>query len=273
MKVTTINTINNLQRLSLTLGLTISLPFVITNKFVMAQPPLVGRVIDITAPNVTTQNPLVNSNTPVTNNNRNMPPLPTKQPATEVILINAKLTPPSPTSTGKAIASNRRLPTPPVISEPYRKNDQNNPIEEINSPISNNNNTNNNIAIQTSPPLTTTPLYGNAAKQRRNLADIVLVAPNVSNSSSPPGFPPQNTVTNVNNTQAYNKVSNRYKVIVEFKNSYQESQIRSLYPSAFRVTYNGRYMLQVGLFSSKKSADQVLQSLRNNGLNAFFVSQ
>jgi hypothetical protein len=293
MKITTIKTINNLKRFSLTFGLALTLPLVITNKESLfaqtvisqykntqgitssfTETPPTGRVIDIIAPTTTNTSLPITNKPPVSTNNLNIPPLPTKQPVRDTILINAKPTPPAPNPIGNAIASNRTLPTPPVISEPYRKNEQNNPTDEINYPISNNSITSNNNAIQIKPsnetpsPLTTAPRYGNSDIQRRNLADILLVAPNASNTSPPPGFNSTNTVTNRNNTQAYNNRSTQYKVIVESKNSYQESQIRSFYPGAFRTTYKGRSMMQVGVFSTKQSADQVLQSLRNAGLNA-----
>jgi hypothetical protein len=258
--------------------------------------PSQGRVIDIKAP--TNNDSPVPLNQPIANNNNNVsgniPPLPTKQPTTDTIAINGNSTPPSPNSTGKAIASNRNLPTPPTISEPYRKNDDNDdPSTRVASNSaniynSNNNdstrnvnssstNNNNNTAIQTppinsTPPPSNKPNYGNSNTQRRNLADILVVAPNASSPTSPAGFNSPNTSVPDYNRSATTSRSNFYKVIVEAKYGYEESQIRSLYPDAFRTNYNGRSMLQVGVFSTQERANQVLQSLRNIGLNPLIIN-
>jgi hypothetical protein len=205
------------------------------------------------------------------NSNRNMPPLPTKKPATEVIQINGSTTPVSPISSGKTKTSNRNLPTPPQVSEPYRQKNEDNltqppqtALRPLNPP-SNPSKTN----PLTSPPTTR---YVNSNQQRRSLADILVVAPSASNAPSPPAF----TAINAQNSNysAYNSSHNHsrvYKVIVEAKYGYQESKIRSLYPDAFRTTHQGRSMLQVGVFSSQQRAEQVLQSLRNAGLTPLMI--
>lgn len=271
----------------------------------LSQNPSTGRVIDITAP-TTSNNSQVQSNQSIVNNNNNnnnnlrakIPPLPTKQPATGIIAVNGNSTPPSPNSTGNAIASNRKLPTPPTISEPYRKNDDNDSSQiasnsaniynssntisnsNVNSSSTNNNNVTRTTSInnRTSPPsnLNTSntsnqPRYGNSNTQRRNLADILVVAPNALSSNPPAGFNSQNTTSPNYNPSATNSRSNVYKVIVEAKYGYQESQIRSLYPDAFRTNYNGLSMLQVGVFSTQERANQVLESLRKIGLNPLTI--
>lgn len=238
-----------------------------------------GNVIDITAPNAT--------NTPITSSQPlsplNIPPLPTNQPETEIITIKGSSTPVSPVSSGKTIVSNRKLPSPPNISEPYRKyNDnnttqvaskaQNNTSDIINTSkelpriINQNPSSNSNTpSINNTEPIR----YGNSNTQRRSLADILIVAPTTSNLS-----PSSSLISNNSNYNTYNSKSssNQYKIIVELKNSDQEFRVRSLYPDAFRTTYNGRSMLQVGVFSNTQSRDQVLQSLKNAGLNPLMIN-
>lgn len=275
-----------------------SSPYNVTPSF--ASIPSKGRVIDITVStennsnsssnNINnreiTQNQASNARKPRSNVNANVPPLPTKQPLTDVIRINGRATPPSPTSSGKVISSSRNLPAPPTVSEPYRKRE-----DDFINIDSNSANTNSNVEstrivnagkpsnssilssnsqsqsnIISSKPINPSPKprYSNSSQQRRSLADILVFAPTPSNTSS------SNNSGN-SSYQTYNS-SSRHKVIVEVTSKAQESQVKSLYPDAFRTSYTGRSMLQVGVFSTQQRANQVLQSLRNVGLQPLIIN-
>lgn len=294
-----------------------STPLTNNNSATVSSSPATGQVIEVTAPTAN-QSPSLSSspaslnqrnnfqppvkststnNSPPSptnsNSNPNIPPLPTKTPATEVIRINGSSTPASPVSSGKTVASNRTLPAPPEISEPYRRNNQNNTTQTASSttnPFNNSgnarvismnqsrqNNTSPSTSSNNSNPNQTKPVtsppstrYSNSNQTRRSLADILVVAPSASNSPSPSGF------TSNNNSSSYSAYNSRntstvYKVVVPAKYGYQESQIRSLYPDAFRTTYNGQTMLQVGVFSTQDRANQVVQSLHNLGLTPLII--
>lgn len=60
----------------------------------------------------------------------------------------------------------------------------------------------------------------------------------------------------------------RFRVLVEAKNSAEESRVQSLVPNAFRIVSNGRGVMQVGAFSSRDRAEEMQQMLRSNGLQA-----
>ncbi len=230
--------------------------------------------------------------------NFNMPPLPTKQPPREVIRVSGASTPTTTVvSSEKAIASNRSLPAPPPLSEPYRAQSNARGIDSNYQPLLS---TNTNSSISTSnfarnsnnrvmeikqpsnssppPPPTPTPSssstsrrYSNSNAPRRTLTDILVVAPNASNAPAPPSLTPTRSQNFNDNAYAPRARSSQYKVIVEARNSYQESQVRSLYPDAFRTNYKGRSMLQVGVFSTRQNAQQVLQNLKRAGLGALII--
>ena len=243
-------------------------------------------IIDITAPTTANSDSNQPLSSPITNNSSsvshpNIPPLPTKLPPRETIRITANSTPPNPVSSGRGISSSNQLPAPPPVAEPYRK-------PEINTDIGSNptnprveeNRKSQNASRQlpysreANPPSTidfnrsnsnSTPKYSESNATRRTLADILVVAPGAADSNSSP--------SSNSNASSYHDNSQflQYKIVVEAQNNYQESQIRSLYPEAFRTTYNGRSMLQVGVFSTRENAQQVIQSLQGVGLNPLVI--
>ncbi len=62
-----------------------------------------------------------------------------------------------------------------------------------------------------------------------------------------------------------------YRVVVAVNNSSDKTRVRSLFPEAFSTSYQGRSMLQVGLFSDKNNAEKAEQSLKNVGLKPIIV--
>ncbi|MDJ0509615.1 MAG: DUF3747 domain-containing protein [Crocosphaera sp.] len=62
-----------------------------------------------------------------------------------------------------------------------------------------------------------------------------------------------------------------YRVVVAVNSSQDKTRVRSLFPEAFSTSYQGRSMLQVGLFSDKDNAQKAEQSLRSIGLKPIIV--
>jgi hypothetical protein len=62
-----------------------------------------------------------------------------------------------------------------------------------------------------------------------------------------------------------------YRVVVAVNSSSDKSRVRSLFPEAFSTSYQGRSMLQVGLFSDKNNAEKAEESLKNVGLKPLIV--
>jgi hypothetical protein len=60
----------------------------------------------------------------------------------------------------------------------------------------------------------------------------------------------------------------RYRVVVEAENASKQAFVRSIVPGAFRTFSNGRVFMQVGAFTNRAKADEMLQTVRSKGLRA-----
>lgn len=60
----------------------------------------------------------------------------------------------------------------------------------------------------------------------------------------------------------------RYRVVVDAESSGDRQKMLSLVPDAFRTFTNGRSVMQAGAFRDREKADELLQILTVNGLNA-----
>lgn len=76
-----------------------------------------------------------------------------------------------------------------------------------------------------------------------------------NNPSATPQEPPPETAP-----------EGRYRVLVAAATDDQQTLVRSLIPGAFRTSYNGKLMMQVGLFSSRENAQEILNLLQEQGL-------
>ncbi len=72
-------------------------------------------------------------------------------------------------------------------------------------------------------------------------------------------------------TATSNKNPKGYRVVVAVNSSQDQTRVRSLFPKAFSTSYQGRSMLQVGLFSDKDNAQKAEQSLKNIGLKPIII--
>ena len=68
---------------------------------------------------------------------------------------------------------------------------------------------------------------------------------------------------------ASNRVASglRYRVVVEADDS-QQAQLRATFPNAFRTSIKGRSLMQVGAFGDRTKADQLMQTLHSQGVQA-----
>lgn len=60
----------------------------------------------------------------------------------------------------------------------------------------------------------------------------------------------------------------RYRVVVYAESPRELREVRSLVPGAFRTRYNGRLVMQVGAYSDRAEAEEMLQKMTGNGLSA-----
>lgn len=60
----------------------------------------------------------------------------------------------------------------------------------------------------------------------------------------------------------------RYRILVEASDRNQQEQIKTLVPGAFRSSYQGKTVMQVGAFSEKSKANEMIQRLNSQGFSA-----
>jgi cell division protein FtsN len=60
----------------------------------------------------------------------------------------------------------------------------------------------------------------------------------------------------------------RYRVIVEAHGRRAEQRMRSLVPNAFATVLEGRSVFQAGAFGDRANAEDLVNQLERNGLNA-----
>jgi len=111
-----------------------------------------------------------------------------------------------------------------------------------------------------------------SVNKRRSLNDILVFSTPQENNSQNSKIIPSNPITSPTISSLTTKTNNIYKVLVKVDNKNQESQVKSLYPEAFFTNFQGTRMLQVGVFSFSEKAEEVSQSLKNNGLNVRIIN-
>lgn len=233
-------------------------------------------------------------------NNENMP-------SGGIYYVKGNSTPTPPAIiNGNLTTSNRSLPAIPPLSEPYSAQQSPNisssnssnldnfsvssfdatPVEETSFSVnvspqittngSSNSNNNGVRRINLSPNNRETmgvmesvnPSDKNDLGKRKNLRDVLVF----SQPSNP--IPPQNNGSNLLSVSTSPSVINRakvYKVLAQINNNQQETGVKSLYPEAFKTNYQGKSLLQVGVFSNRESAEQVSQSLMNIGVRPIIL--
>jgi parallel beta-helix repeat protein len=207
-----------------------------------------------TSPNITTDRstPNINPSDRTTSTTKT----PTNNQITQRTIDNTNT---SPNTTEPDNTNSREI----VFSAPTNKTTSNN-----NSSSQTNNSTN-----TLPPPPTTsrtnttsnnnTPSNNNSNSNRKNLGDAL------------DGLSGNQTSSNNNPVTTNNIGSNgySYRVIVSARDNAQKEEVKSLYPDAFSTNYNGRSMLQIGVFSSRESAEQILQYLKERGLDGLILEK
>jgi hypothetical protein len=77
---------------------------------------------------------------------------------------------------------------------------------------------------------------------------------------------PLSNTPNPRNLQANITGNTRYRVIVEVANEKEQELVRFLAPGAFSTIWQGRKVMQAGVFNSRSNADEMLKTLMNNRL-------
>lgn len=60
----------------------------------------------------------------------------------------------------------------------------------------------------------------------------------------------------------------RYRVVVEVRTLEEQTKVLSLVPGAFRTISDGKVVMQVGAFSDRDQAEEMLETINSNGLSA-----
>ncbi|MBE9223853.1 SPOR domain-containing protein, partial [Cyanobacterium stanieri LEGE 03274] len=76
-----------------------------------------------------------------------------------------------------------------------------------------------------------------------------------------------NSRGNVSENTSITTDGGAFRVFVRANNPQEENRVKEIYPDAFRSSYQGNVLWQVGLFSNRQNAEQAAQPLRNIGFN------
>ncbi|MDB9374632.1 DUF1565 domain-containing protein [Nodularia sphaerocarpa] len=112
------------------------------------------------------------------------------------------------------------------------------------------------------------PSQPNQANQSQ--INYVNIDPNVVEFAAPPfagsSLPVPNNNTRPTQTTAYTSPGVRYRVIVNASTDREQNTVRNLAPGAFPTMRQGRRVMQVGVFSDRNNADEIVKVLNSNGL-------
>jgi parallel beta-helix repeat protein len=92
----------------------------------------------------------------------------------------------------------------------------------------------------------------------RNLPRVNTPRSTATSSDASPPLPPTRATA----------LGLRYRVVVEADNASKQANVRSLIPGAFRTVSKGRVYMQLGAFSDRAKADEMLQLAKSKGLSA-----
>ena len=86
--------------------------------------------------------------------------------------------------------------------------------------------------------------------------------------SAPTGLPPQSFVP-INGSSLFNL---SYRVVVDAATPERQAQVKQLIPSAFRASFDGQQVMQVGVFRDRATAESLQQQLNLQNLQARIIS-
>lgn len=157
---------------------------------------------------------------------------------------NAAVTQPQTTS-NPPITEPETLPPPPQINTP--------PVDERAATES------------------TAKEYVFSAPDNETAANNTLPVPNTTSPSSLSNNVDSGNVDSLSDLLATSPSTTQYRVLVEATNDNQQDKVKSLYPDAFTIKYQGKSMLQVGAYSERAKAETTSRSLANLGLNSHIL--
>ena len=137
------------------------------------------------------------------------------------------------------------------------------------------------VPIAVAPAATSTPSRqlsyprNSNPQNRKDLSDILAVSPNLApNINEQTNFTPD-VIPDKQESNYPGEVSlipvSTYRVMAETLNKQQEQELFSIYPDAFKTTYNGQSMWQIGVFRTQEGATQALEKLNDSGLSGLVV--
>ena len=192
---------------------------------------------------------------------------------------------------GEPIASNNSAAVKPLFP-PLPNTSQSAAVKPLFPPLSNTSQSA--IAKSPLPPLPKPAIDTSAnpnlpapppvvEENKSNKEFIFTASGNVSSSKSqtePVPFPPTISSSALGGNKAQiNSLSDvlsstrqiKYKVLVEALNEREESEVRSLYPEAFKTVFEGQSLLQIGAFNSWHKAKQAEGTLIDLGLETILL--
>ncbi|WP_323310664.1 DUF1565 domain-containing protein [Anabaena cylindrica] len=100
--------------------------------------------------------------------------------------------------------------------------------------------------------------------------NYVRIEPGVIEFTAPQASLPSNSVK-ISPPNSYTNTAKgvRYRVVVPVTNDSQRQVVRSVVPDAFSKIWQGRKVMQVGIFNSQDNASEMIQIFSSKGLRAF----
>lgn len=206
-------------------------------------------------------------------------PVPTGLSAqTPVVSGNGQPIPPSVSSLStESVTAESRQPTPEVGRQITFERPV--PPPATGSHISSNRPLSSPHAISQLPVLTPSPLSSDRQEdnQTANLSPTPsqnISMGNTSNTAaqaSSPKLEPQAQGKKPTSSVSLSSRELRYRVVVEANSDQQKAMVRSLVPDAFHTVLKGHSVMQVGAYSDRAYAEQMLQMLKSKGLRAAIV--
>lgn len=154
-------------------------------------------------------------------------------------------------------------------------------------PLSNQNAPSNQPSPLNLPPLdpvpqaNPTPSNASSARNRTGLDDILVLEPNASpRSRNPNALPvPSGNIPSGNPfrpgaspQERVRAVGGQYRVVVEIRQASDKTRVKQIVPEAFTSRYQGRAVMQVGIFRDRANVDEIRQRLQQAGLAVRIIS-
>ncbi|AFZ44726.1 protein of unknown function DUF1565 [Halothece sp. PCC 7418] len=131
------------------------------------------------------------------------------------------------------------------------------------------------------PNANTTRRNPSSRNNRARLDDLLVVEPKASPTSRHPNaLPvPSGNIPSGNPfrpgaspQERVRAVGGQYRVVVEIRQASDKTRVKQIVPDAFTSRYQGRAVMQVGIFRDRANVDEIQQQLQQAGLNVRVIS-